>query len=220
MMIIVFLFALFGLVSGSTFVAADEPLDLRPFRFTVKTEASGESWYLGVVESGTLRPGDVVYIDPDGRKVFGYVQSIQTGPCPVRKTSAGTQASLQILASSSPVVGDVLVRVDEYYDDPAPALPVEIEPSFELLVEDSFSRRGVGTVVMGSVSRGSVEVADRVTIEDPDGGRRQSIVTSILKNHETVERAGVGDVVGLALRGVDRDEVGRCSRLMIPGDDS
>ena len=220
MMFIALLLASAMLASGSTPVMAEEPLDNQALRFVVKNESPIELRYRGIVEAGTLRPGDVVYIDPDGRKVFGYVEWIQIGMCPAEKAQAGSQPSLKIRSISPPLVGDVLVRVDEFYGDPAPPLPEEVEALFEFHVEDDFQLRGVGTVVLGIVRRGSLQVFDRVTVENPDGSGRQTMVTMIMKNREEIDRAEAGDTVGLALRGIDRDEVGRCSRVIIPGEEN
>ncbi len=76
MMFIALLLASAMLASGSTPVMAEEPLDNQALRFVVKNESPIELRYRGIVEAGTLRPGDVVYIDPDGRKVFGIIGEV------------------------------------------------------------------------------------------------------------------------------------------------
>ena len=80
---------------------------------------------------------------------------------------------------------------------------------FRLVVEDVFSIRGRGTVVTGTVASGSVAKGQAVTLTRTDGTRRGSEVTGVEAFRKLLDRAEAGQNVGLLLRGVEREDVGR-----------
>jgi selenocysteine-specific elongation factor len=75
-----------------------------------------------------------------------------------------------------------------------------------LHVDRSFTVRGVGTVVTGTLWRGSVGAGDRVRLL-PAGDRVR--VRGVQVHDAAVERAGAGQRVAINLVGVGVDEVGR-----------
>jgi len=81
---------------------------------------------------------------------------------------------------------------------------VDGEP--RLHVDRSFTLRGIGTVVTGTLWSGSVGAGDRISVLPQGLGAR---VRSVQVHDEPVERAGAGRRVALALTGVDWREVGR-----------
>ena len=81
---------------------------------------------------------------------------------------------------------------------------VDGEP--RLHVDRSFTLRGIGTVVTGTLWSGSVGAGDRISVLPQGLGAR---VRSVQVHDEPVERAGAGRRVALALAGVDWREVGR-----------
>jgi translation elongation factor EF-Tu-like GTPase len=80
--------------------------------------------------------------------------------------------------------------------------------AFQLIVEDVFSITGRGTIVTGRVTAGTVTVGDQVLLSRTGQPMMQIQVTGIEMFRKTVHTAGVGDNVGLLLRGVDRAQVG------------
>ncbi len=75
-----------------------------------------------------------------------------------------------------------------------------------VLVDHCFEVRGVGTVALGIVARGSIHVHD--TLEAMPLGREVEI-KSIQTNDVDVKEAFGGDRVGLCLKGLKASEVGR-----------
>jgi selenocysteine-specific elongation factor len=83
-----------------------------------------------------------------------------------------------------------------------------------LHVDRSFSLRGIGTVVTGTLWSGTVGDGDELRIE-PSG--REVRVRSVQVHDRPVERAEAGQRVAVALPGVERHEVGRGDVLVTPG---
>ena len=81
--------------------------------------------------------------------------------------------------------------------------------TFRIVVQDVFTITGRGTVITGQVESGSVTIGDTVTLRRVDGSTREVTVTGIEMFRKMLDTAAKGDNVGLLLRGVDRNEVGR-----------
>ena len=81
--------------------------------------------------------------------------------------------------------------------------------TFRITVQDVFTITGRGTVITGQVESGSVTIGDTVTLRRVDGSTREVTVTGIEMFRKMLDTAAQGDNVGLLLRGVDRNEVGR-----------
>lgn len=80
---------------------------------------------------------------------------------------------------------------------------------FRITVEDVFSITGRGTVITGKVEMGAVSVGDKVTLKRTDGSERQVTVSGIEMFRKMKNVAVAGENVGMLLRQVDRNEVGR-----------
>lgn len=80
---------------------------------------------------------------------------------------------------------------------------------FRMTVEDVFSITGRGTVVTGRVESGSVALGDIVRLGRMDGSGRDVAVAGIEMFRKMMDRAKQGDNVGLLLRDVERNGVGR-----------
>ncbi|MGH3010063.1 MAG: selenocysteine-specific translation elongation factor [Gaiellaceae bacterium] len=120
---------------------------------------------------------------------------------PVVATSARTGAGLDELRAT---LADVAARVERHaVDGPA-----------RLHVDRSFSLRGIGTVVTGTLWSGTIGEGDELRVE-PHG--RTVRVRSIQVHDRPVERAEAGQRVAVSLPGVERTEVGRGDALVTPG---
>ena len=82
----------------------------------------------------------------------------------------------------------------------------QIDRSFRLAIDRSFSPRGVGTVVTGTVLDGSVEEGQELTLSSP---RVQVRVRSIVAKGIDSESASVGDRCGIQIAGVRASDVQR-----------
>ena len=83
-----------------------------------------------------------------------------------------------------------------------------------LPIDRSFTLRGIGTVVTGTLWSGTVRAGDRLAIL-PSG--REVRVRSVQVHDAPVETAAAGQRVAVALVGVDRDQVTRGDTLAEPG---
>jgi selenocysteine-specific elongation factor len=83
-----------------------------------------------------------------------------------------------------------------------------------LPVDRSFTLRGIGTVVTGTLWSGSVGVGDRLAIQP---GGRDVRVRSVQVHDRPAERAAAGQRVALALVGVERTQVRRGHVVATPG---
>ena len=83
-----------------------------------------------------------------------------------------------------------------------------------LPVDRSFTLRGIGTVVTGTLWSGTVAAGDRLVVEP---GGREARVRSVQVHDRPVERAAAGQRVALALVGIERGQVRRGQVVMTPG---
>lgn len=113
--------------------------------------------------------------------------------------------------STEPARGEPSPQPPEKAPTEAPAASGALFP-----VEDVFTIAGRGTVVTGKVERGTIKLGD--TLELIHGGQGRAVtVKGLDKFRAIVEQAGPGDVVGVLLQGVGRDEVARGDVLATPG---
>jgi selenocysteine-specific elongation factor len=83
-----------------------------------------------------------------------------------------------------------------------------------LYVDRSFTLRGIGTVVTGTLWSGSIGEGDELRVE-PRG--RTVRVRSVQVHDRPVDRADAGQRVAVALPGVERSDVRRGDALVAPG---
>ena len=83
-----------------------------------------------------------------------------------------------------------------------------------LYVDRSFSLRGIGTVVTGTLWSGSIGEGDELRVE-PRG--RAVRVRSVQVHDRPGDRAEAGQRVAVSLPGVERSDVGRGDALIAPG---
>ncbi len=82
-----------------------------------------------------------------------------------------------------------------------------------LPVDRVFPLKGIGTVATGTLWRGTVAAGDALVAEP--GGARGTVRSVQVHDHEA-EVVHAGSRVGVNLRGIDRDEIGRGSWLVAP----
>lgn len=101
---------------------------------------------------------------------------------------------------------------------PATGIPAgrSIGGTFRFTVEDVFVIQGRGTVVTGRVEVGIVRVGDVVEWTHPDGSARSTTVSAIEAFRKQLDTAGVGEMIGLLLREVERADVASGTVLSRP----
>ncbi|MEL6060368.1 MULTISPECIES: selenocysteine-specific translation elongation factor [unclassified Methylobacterium] len=120
---------------------------------------------------------------------------------PVIATSTVTGAGLSALKAA---LAGLLTEAEDGLDDGFPYLPVD----------RVFSRAGFGTVVTGTLRRGSLMVGDPVEIVP---GGRSAVVRGLQIHGRPVERAEPGRRTAVALRGIGLDEIARGQALAPAG---
>ncbi|WP_457614782.1 translation elongation factor EF-1 subunit alpha [Methanopyrus sp.] len=88
-----------------------------------------------------------------------------------------------------------------------------IDKPLRIPIQDVYSITGVGTVPVGRVETGVLEVGDTVRFEPAytaTGGRKgEGEVRSIEMHHEEIERAEPGDNIGFNVKGVGKNDISR-----------
>lgn len=81
-----------------------------------------------------------------------------------------------------------------------------VDKPLRIPVQDVYSVTGVGTVPIGRIETGVLEIGDKVVFNPPDV---MGQVKSIEMHHENIDRAEPGDNVGFNVRGVSKDQIRR-----------
>ena len=108
---------------------------------------------------------------------------------------------------------ELMDAVDSYIPTPKR----ETEKDFLMPVEDVFSITGRGTVATGRIETGIINSGDPVDIIGMGAEKLKSVVTGVEMFRKILDRGEAGDNVGLLLRGVDKDEIGRGMVIIKPG---
>jgi len=91
---------------------------------------------------------------------------------------------------------DYAANLKSRYDSPTGTMPVD----------HFFNVRGIGTVVLGSVAEGTLKKHDELMVLP---GEKTAQIRSIQKHDEDFDVAGVGERTGIALKGVDVEDLDR-----------
>src|SRR3954452_3597014 len=116
----------------------------------------------------------------------------------------GAQA-VPVAALRGDGLDDLLAALDRVAAE-TPSRATDDDAPARLHVDRSFTLKGIGTVVTGTLWSGSIAAGDQVQVL-PAGQRAR--VRSVQVHDEAVEQAAAGQRVALNLVGVARDEVGR-----------
>ncbi len=100
---------------------------------------------------------------------------------------------------------ELMEAVDEWIPTPLR----DVDKPFMMAIEDVFSIKGRGTVVTGSVARGTLLKGTEVDIVGLRDEIRQTVVTGIEMFNKELDQAQAGDNAGILLRGVARTDVQR-----------
>jgi selenocysteine-specific elongation factor len=132
----------------------------------------------------------------------------------VRRRLAGTTLSGADVVAASARTGEGLDVVRAGLLDLVAALPpADLAAPVRLWVDRSFTIRGAGTVVTGTLGAGTIGVGDRLAL--PDG--RIVTVRGLQSLDEPRPTVGAVARVAVNLRGVGREEVQRGDALTAPG---
>lgn len=102
-----------------------------------------------------------------------------------------------------------IVELMEAVDEWIPTPVRDVDKPFMMAIEDVFSIKGRGTVVTGSVARGTLLKGTEVDIVGLRDEIRKTVVTGIEMFNKELDQAQAGDNAGILLRGVARTDVQR-----------
>ncbi len=153
------------------------------------------------IERGVVALTKADLVDPDTLELARLEAEELVPGAPVVVTSARTGAGLDELRET---LAAVAAQVEQHSAG-GPA---------RLHIDRSFSLRGIGTVVTGTLWSGTIGEGDELRVE-PDGPAVR--VRSVQVHDRPVERADAGQRVAVSLPGVERQEVGRGDVLVTPG---
>ena len=132
--------------------------------------------------------------------VVAAVDELSDSVVPILRTSAVTMTGLDELDS----MFESLPKTTNHDRD-----------DFRMYIDRTYSVTGVGAVASGTVGSGSVEAGDELQIGPmPDGSFRDVEVRSIEMHYHRVDRAEAGRIVGIALKGVDEEDIERGMALL------
>ena len=139
----------------------------------------------------------------DRHGIDAAVAEVGDGVVPLLRTSAVTKEGIETL--------------DRLFESlPKRATPERAE--FRMYVDRSYKVTGVGAVASGTVNSGTVEAGDELLLGPmADGSFREVEVRSIEMHYHRVDKATAGRIVGIALKGVDEEEIDR-GMALVPRD--
>jgi elongation factor 1-alpha len=154
---------------------------------TVETELSRLVRAVGHIPYHIKEKGDINLIAD--KVADGFI-------VPIIRTSAVTMEGLDFL-------GSLLFKL------PSTATEEEYKRPFLLYIDKVFSVRGAGTVVTGTVNEGVVKKGQDILLGPIEGTFKKVRAQSIMQHHYLMNQASVGDLIGISLRGIRREEIGR-----------
>ena len=110
-------------------------------------------------------------------------------------------------------IEELVATMDRTIPDPAR----DFTSPFLMPVESVLTITGIGTVVTGRVSRGSVKVGDTLELIGRTDERRPFVITGVESFHREQTEARAGENVGLRVRGLAKGDVARGQVLAAPG---
>lgn len=108
-------------------------------------------------------------------------------------------------------VKELMKIVDTYIKQPER----NINGPFLLSIEGSLVARGRGTVITGKIEQGMIQINDELEILSSIV--RQTMCLGLEMFRKSLDKAEVGDNVGILIRGIKKDEVTRGNILAKPG---
>ncbi len=127
---------------------------------------------------------------------------------PIIKGSALAAQESESSDPGSPEYESIIELMDAV-DEWIPTPTRDVDKPFMMAIEDVFSIKGRGTVVTGSVARGTLLKGTEVDIVGLRDEIAKTVVTGIEMFNKELDQAQAGDNAGILLRGVGRDEVQR-----------
>ncbi|MFN7707949.1 MAG: elongation factor Tu [Sphingobacteriia bacterium] len=108
---------------------------------------------------------------------------------------------------------ELMNAVDSYIPQPVR----DVDKPFLLSVEDVMTITGRGTVAIGRIERGVINVGDAVDIIGLQEDKLSSTVTGVEMFKKQLDRGEAGDNAGILLRGIEKSQIKRGMVIVKPG---
>jgi len=126
-------------------------------------------------------------------------------------------SALCALEGKRPEIGrDAILKLLDTVDSYIPLPPRKVDADFMMPIETVFAISGRGTVVTGKIERGRIKVGDEIEIVG-HGAPVKTTATGVEMFRKQLDHGESGDNVGILLRNVNKDVVGRGQILCKPG---
>ncbi|GAB3066580.1 selenocysteine-specific translation elongation factor [Intrasporangium mesophilum] len=189
---------------------------LGPAPAVVFVVAADEGWmpqsseHLAAVDALGLRHGLVVVTRADLADPRGTLSEAMA------RTARSSMAGAESVAVSART-GAGLEELRSALDRLVTALPrADTEHRMRLWVDRSFSVRGSGTVVTGTLGQGAVRVGDEVVVHRAGGRSHAAVVRGLQSLEQPKDSVLATARVAVNLRGISVDEVRRGDLLLTP----
>jgi elongation factor 1-alpha len=114
------------------------------------------------------------------------------------------------VVTTSAVTGQGLGTLDRLFERLPKTGAGNIEQPFRMYIDRTYNVTGVGAVASGTIESGRVEAGDELQLGPMADGRFRDVeVRSIEMHYHRVDKARAGRIVGIALRGVEEEEIER-----------
>lgn len=110
-----------------------------------------------------------------------------------------------------------IIKLMDSVDSYVPLPARDIDKTFLMPIEDTFSIAGRGTVVTGRVERGVIKTGDEIEILGLVDTPTKTTCTGVEMFKKSLDRGEAGDNIGVLLRGLKREDVQRGQILAKPG---
>jgi len=144
----------------------------------------------------------------------------EVGETPLPVARHGVDAAIEEIGTTVPILrtsavsGAGLDALDTLFEA-LPKRESDADAPFRMYVDRSYSVTGVGAVASGTVNAGTVEAGDELLLGPMTDGRfREVEVRSIEMHYHRVDQASAGQIVGIALKGVEEAELERGMALL------
>src|SRR5215831_6646010 len=107
----------------------------------------------------------------------------------------------------------LLDSVHQLKEEMSTLAPKSLEGSCTIPIDHAFNVKGIGTVILGVIKQGTVKTYDQLKIL-PSG--KNILVKSIQMHDDPVNESKSPTRVGLAIKGVDVDDISRGDVLLFP----
>lgn len=164
--------------------------------------ANEDKFYHGMAES-MLLSGQIVLSTETVDKLFG--EALVAASLLDKPTSITNDNDISALLAGNVLKNYTVVSKDDLLVRIVANKPHEKEGETRIDIDHAFNVKGVGTVALGIVTSGKVKVHD--SLFHTSG--KQAMVRSIQSQDVDIQEAGIGTRVGLSLKGMEADEIGK-----------